>query len=99
MKFILSSVIPFALAVVIKGISKISINMVLVTRERVARAGRERVIEGRTRNLMSPVPEGGKILSFRLKKSMINSPLQKTGTLRPDTEIDDMRLSRMVSFL
>src|SRR4030042_6358763 len=99
MEFILSSRIPFERAVVTKGMSKTSINVVLVTLDRVARAGKERVIEGMIRNLISPVPDGGRILSLRLKKSMIKSPLQKTGMLRPATETDDTTLSVMVSLL
>lgn len=48
---------------------------------------------------MSLVPEGGRSLSLRLKKSMIKSPLQKTGRLKPVTDKDDISLSVKVSFL
>ena len=99
MIFISISFTPFDFAVVIYGEFKISIIVVLVTLESVAKAGRESVSAGKMRNLRSPVPEGGNSIILRLKKSMIKSPLQKTGRLNPVTDIKDTKRSIMVSRL
>ena len=64
----------------------------------IAMAGRDSVSAGMTRNLMSPVPDGGKSLSLRLRKSMMIRPLQNTGTLNPVMETADIILSTSVSF-
>jgi hypothetical protein len=73
--------------------------VVLVILASVARAGRERVTEGKMRNLKSPVPEGGSSLSFRLKKSIIKRPLKKTGILNPVTDNEDIIRSVKVPLL
>ena len=98
MALILKTVRPFALAVPIKGISLISITEVRVTLASVAMAGRDNVSAGITRKLMSPVPDGGKSLSLRLRKSIMRRPLQNTGTLNPVMETADIILSIGVSF-
>jgi hypothetical protein len=73
--------------------------VVLETLVNVARAGRERVMAGMMRNLQSPIPDGGSSFSFRLRRSMIKSPDQKTGRLNPITDREEIALSRALPLL
>ena len=90
---------PFDLTAVIKGWSTISITVVLVILDMVARAGTASVMDGSIRNRILPVPDGGKSFSWRLRKSMSRRPLQKTGMLIPATDREEKKLSTEVSFL
>ena len=76
-----------------KGMPSTSATVVLVTLTSVAAAGIASVHAGSIRNLIFPVPEGGKSFNQRLNIIIIMIALQKTGMLRPASD----RLSMIFS--
>jgi len=90
---------PFSPCSFDKRQSRISSTVVRVILDKIPTAGSESVSAGSMMNRISPVPDGGSILSFRLKRSMIKRPLQKTGTLIPETAQSEIILSMAVFFL